>query len=335
MTKVSVIIPAYNAMTYLPKTVESVFKQTFTDFEVIIVNDGSSDGIEQWVNTITDRRVKLISQKNQGAAAARNTGIAHAKGAYIAFVDSDDLWEASKLEKQVYCLDNNPNVGLVYVWVASIDAKGNHLGKIYSNDSCGYVWEKMVQGNIVWSGSASMVRRDCFEKLGVFDQNLRFAEDWEMWIRISRNYSFAVIKEPLVYYRHHANNKSQNYIKTIDNFRLIVEKSFQSVPFELLYLRNRSYSGVNFLFAWKCIQNQEPDCNKAEYFRSQAFKHNPLIIFSKENFRLTIAIFLMRWFGTNGYIQVTKQLNTVQNFLDSFTRKKIYNTSKTKELLPK
>ena len=78
MTKVSVIVPAYNAMTYLPKTIDSVLEQTFTDFEVIIVNDGSSDDIEKWVDTITDNRVRLISHQNQGAATASNTGIAHA-----------------------------------------------------------------------------------------------------------------------------------------------------------------------------------------------------------------------------------------------------------------
>ena len=320
MTKVSVIIPAYNAMTYLPKTIESVLKQTFTDFEVIIVNDGSSDGIEEWVDTITDNRVKLISQKNQGAAAARNTGIADAKGAYIAFLDSDDLWEPTKLKKQVYCLDNNRDVGLVYAWISLIDENGNNRGKIFANNSEGYVWEKLIEENIVMSGSAAMVRRDCFEKLGVFDQNLRFAEDWEMWIRIASNYSFAVIKEILVYYRDHPNNKSRNYIKTIDNFRLIFEKSFQSVPFELLYLRNRSYSRVNLIFAWKCIQNQEPDCNKAEHFREQALKHNPQLLFSKHNFRLTIAIFLMRWFGTNGYIQLIKQLNGMRRFIGNLTK---------------
>ncbi|MEM6401603.1 MAG: glycosyltransferase [Cyanobacteria bacterium P01_D01_bin.116] len=320
MTKVSVIVPAYNAMTYLPKTIESVLKQTFTDFEVIIVNDGSSDGIEQWVDTITDNRVKLISQKNQGAATARNTGIADAKGAYIAFIDSDDLWEPTKLKKQVHCLDKNPDVGLVYAWISSIDKNGNNRGKIYASNSEGNVWEKLIEENIVRSGSAAMVRRDCFEELGVFDQNLRFAEDWEMWIRIARNYSFAVIKEPLVYYRHHANNKSRNYIKTIDNFRLIIEKTFESVPFELLYLRNRSYSRVNLIFAWKCIQNQEPDCNKAEYFRNLAIKHNPQLLFSKHNFRLIIAIFLMRWFGNNGYIQLIKQLNGMRRIISNLTR---------------
>lgn len=320
MTKVSVIIPAYNVMTYLAKTVESVLKQTLTDFEVIIVNDGSSDGIEKWVDTIADNRVKLVSQKNQGAAAARNTGIAHAKGTYIAFIDSDDLWEPTKLKKQADFLDKNSDVGLIYAWIISIDANGNNRGKIYASNLEGYVWEKLIEENIIRCCSAAMVRGDCFEKLGVFDQNLRFAEDWEMWIRIARNYSFAVIKEPLVYYRHHPNNKSRNYIKTVDNFRLIVEKSFESVPFELLYLRNRSYGRVNLIFAWKSIQNQQPDHNQAEHFRVQAFKHNPRLFFSKENFRLTIAIFLMRWFGTNGYIQVLNQLKIVRQFIGSFTR---------------
>ncbi|MGB6296808.1 MAG: glycosyltransferase [Rivularia sp. (in: cyanobacteria)] len=318
MTKVSVIIPAYNAMNYLPQTVESVLKQTFTDFELIIVNDGSSDGIEQWVDTITDNRIRLISQKNQGTATARNTGIAHAKGAYIAFLDSDDLWEVSNLEKQVYCLDNNPDVGLVYVWVKSIDAEGNDLGQIYGNDAEGYVWEKMLQENIIRSGSASMVRRDCFEKSGVFDQKIKFVEDWEMWIRISRNYSFAVIKEPLVYYRFHPNNKSKNNIK--DEFRLVIEKSFQSVPFELLYLRNKTYSHINFIIAWKYIRNQEPDCDKADYFRNQALKHSPQLLFSKQNFRLTIIIFFIRWFGNDGYMEVRKQLSGVRQFIGYFSQ---------------
>lgn len=323
MTKVSVIIPAYNAMSYLPQTVESVLKQSFTDFEVIIVNDGSSDGIEQWVDTITDNRVRLISQKNQGTATARNTGIADAKGAYIAFLDSDDLWEVSNLEKQVYCLDNNPDVGLVYVWVKSIDAEGNDLGQIHGNNSCGYVWEKMLQENIIRSGSASMVRRDCFEKSGVFDQNIKLSEDWEMWIRIAKNYSFAVIKEPLVSYRFHANNKSKSRIKIVKDLRQVIEKSFQSVPFELLYLRNKSYSRINFIFAWKYIRSQEPDCHKADYFRNQALKHSPQLLFSKQNLRLTIIIFFIRWFGNDSYMEVRKQLSGVRRFIGYLSQSKL------------
>ena len=320
MTKVSVIVPAYNAMTYLSKTIDSVLEQTFTDFEVIIVYDGSSDDIEKWVDTITDNRVRLIHQINQGASIARNNGIAHAKGDYIAFLDSDDLWEPTKLEKQVNCLDNNPDTGLVYSWISSIDANGNYRGKIYASHTEGSVWEKLIENNIVRSCSAAIVRRECFEKLGVFDTSLKFAEDWEMWIRIASSYSFAVIKEPLVYYRHHSNNKSKNYIKKVDNFRIIIEKSFQSVPFELLHLRNKSYSRINIVFAWKCIQSQYPDSNQAENFRQQALKHNPLMTFSKENVRLTIAIFLMRCFGSNGYIKFVNQLNQTRKLVGNFTR---------------
>ena len=320
MTKVSVIIPAYNAMNYLPKTVENVLKQTFTDFEVIIINDGSSDGVEEWVSTIKDNRVKLITQKNQGASTARNNGIAHATGEYIAFLDSDDLWEPTKLEKQVHCLDNNPGTGLVYAWILSIDAKGNYRGKIYANTTEGDVWKKLIERNIVRSCSAAMVRRECFEKLGFFDTSLKFAEDWEMWIRIATNYSFAVIKEPLIYYRHHANNKSQKYTQTIENFRIIIEKSFQSVPFELLYLRNRSYSRINLIFGWKCVQSKQPDCDKAENFRQQALKHNPQIAFSKENFRLVIAIFLVRYFGRNGYIKFVNHLNQTRKLVSNFNK---------------
>ena len=104
MPKVSVIIPTYNAMTYLPETVESVLRQTYSNFELLIIDDGSSDQTVQWVSQLVDSRVRLISQENQGASVARNTGIAHAQGEYVAFLDADDLWEPTKLEQQVRCL---------------------------------------------------------------------------------------------------------------------------------------------------------------------------------------------------------------------------------------
>jgi len=177
----------------------------------------------------------------------------------------------------------------------------------------------MLQGNIIWSGSAAMVRRVCFEKSGVFDPDVRFVEDWEMWIRISKNYSFAVIKEPLVYYRFHPNNKSKNHTKIKNELRLIVEKSFQSVPFELLHLRNKAYSNINFIIAWKSIKYHEPDCNQAEYYRNLALKHNPRLLFSKQNFQLTRDIFLIRWLGAKGYTQVKTQVKGVRQLIGNFT----------------
>jgi len=135
MPKVSVVIPAYNAMTYLPETVESVLKQTFTNFEVLIINDGSSDHIMQWVTEISDSRVRLISQENQGLPGARNTGIAQAQGEYVAFLDANDWWEPTKLEKQVRCFEERPSVGLVYTWTALINASRQPNGRLYQTRS--------------------------------------------------------------------------------------------------------------------------------------------------------------------------------------------------------
>ncbi len=129
--KVSVVIPAYNAMTYLPETITSVLQQTYTDFEVVVVNDGSTDKIEEWIVQISDPRIKLVSQANLGLAGARNTGIRESQGKYLAFLDADDLWEPTKLEKQVKILEKNPEVGLVYTWVTYIDETGQSTGRVF------------------------------------------------------------------------------------------------------------------------------------------------------------------------------------------------------------
>ncbi len=111
-------------MSYLPETIANVLEQTYTDFEVLVVNDGSTDNIRSGYQVVDDSRVKLISQTNLGLAGARNTGIKESQGEYLAFLDADDLWESTKLAKQVQVLDSHPEVGLVYTWVAYIDERG-------------------------------------------------------------------------------------------------------------------------------------------------------------------------------------------------------------------
>lgn len=302
MPKVSIVIPAYNAMSYLPETLENVLKQTFDDFEVIVINDGSSDETEQYVFQIKDPRIKLIYQENQGLAGARNTGIAHAEGEYITFLDADDLWEPTKLEKQVQVLEENPEVGLVYTWVVLINEKGESTGRVFKNYAEGNVWEKLTEHNIIECGSVAMVRRHCFETCGVFDRNLRsFVEDWDMWLRIANHYSFKVIKEPLVYYRQHSTSASRNWEAMEQSFQLVIEKAFDSVPPELQYLKNRSYGFTKLCLAWKPLQSVQKDYKKAIDFRKQAVAYYPQLRFSKEYFRLSLAIAIMRWFGADGY----------------------------------
>jgi len=305
MSKVSVIIPAYNAMTYLPKTVESVLKQTFTDFEVLIVDDGSSDNTAEWASQLTDPRIKLVFQENQGAAGARNTGITNSQGEYIAFLDSDDLWEPTKLEKQVKCLDENLSVGLVHTWIAFVDQQSNLAGKVMTTRGEGDIWKQVVEYNPVRCGSTAMVRRCCFD-FGVFDQSIRFAEDWDMWIRIASRYSFAIVKEPLVYYREHPHNKSKNYEKLLLSLCQIIEKSFQSVTPELLYLKNKAYGRAYLHVAWKAFYCE--NYTRASELRQQAITYYPQLRYLKNCIRLSLLLVIHHWFSSQTYQTMQKML---------------------------
>ncbi|MGF1496384.1 MAG: glycosyltransferase family 2 protein [Elainellaceae cyanobacterium] len=253
MPKVSVVIPAYNAMPYLPQTVDSVLQQSFTDFEVLIVDDGSSDNTANWVAQITDPRVRLICQSNQGAGAARNTGVKNAQGDYIAFLDADDFWEPTKLAKQVQRLDQQPKVGLVHTWITLANPDGSLSDRTMQTNGEGHIWNQVVVYNPLKCGSTAMVRRQCFEELGYFDQSLKYSEDWDMWIRIARKYAFSVIHEPLTNYRIHPFNKSKNYEGQLQCFRQIIDKAFESPPPEYRHLKNCSYARAHLHAAWRAF----------------------------------------------------------------------------------
>ncbi|HEY9826962.1 MAG TPA: glycosyltransferase family A protein, partial [Stenomitos sp.] len=227
MPKVSIVIPAYNAMQYLPETLTNALQQTYDDYEVIIVNDGSTDGTGEWVTHFNHPKVSLITQENQGLSGARNTGILHAKGEYIALLDADDLWHPSKLAKQVELLDASPNAGLIYTWTALVDEHGQPTGRFFSAQDEGKVWERLLEFNMVGCGSVPLIRRACFEEVGNFDRNLRsFVEDWDLWLRMAKRYDFRLIKEPLVYYRQRPGSASRNWEAMERSYRIVVEKNF-------------------------------------------------------------------------------------------------------------
>jgi glycosyltransferase involved in cell wall biosynthesis len=317
MPKVSVVIPAYNAMTYLPKTLDSVLQQTFTDFEVLLVNDGSTDSIESWFTTVNDNRVKLISQANQGLPGARNTGIKEAQGEYIAFIDADDLWEPTKLEKQAHSLDAKPEVGLVYAWTLLIDQHGNSTGTVTAAQAEGNVWEKLLLGDVVGSGSAAMIRRSCFDQVGMFDTELTSIEDCDMWVRIAAHYPFAVIKEVLVYYRQHPSGMSRNYDRMAQNSRLKIDKNFAQVPLEMLYLRPRAYGHAFLWLAWKIIFEDGAN-ERANHYAQQAGLHYPQIRYSAKFLRLQVVLTFIRIFGADRYKQLKKLSYQLQGELPRY-----------------
>ncbi|MGL5875333.1 MAG: glycosyltransferase family 2 protein [Xenococcaceae cyanobacterium] len=309
--KVSVIIPTYNAMSYLPSAIESVLKQTFSNFELIIVDDGSTDRTVEWTSELTDSRIKVILQDNYGSARARNQGIAIADGEYIALLDADDLWESTKLEKQVRFLDENPEIGIVDTWTLLIDDSGQSTGKVVVSKANRDVWQQLVQFQPVCAcDSTPLIRRQCFETVGLFDENLLFLEDLDLWIRLAERFKFDAIKEPLVRYRQHSGSKSTNCRETLLAFRQIIEKTFESAPVELLYLRDRGYGRVNLYLAWKSLINNDRD--RAIHFRLSAIAHYPQLKYSWDYFRLTIALWLMQNFGTQTYEKVRAIAQTLR-----------------------
>lgn len=319
MPKVSVVITAYNAMAYLPQTMESVLWQSFTDFEVVLVNNGSTDNIVEWVAQLKDPRIKLISQENRGIPRGWNRGIAHAQGEYITFLDADDLWDPTKLEKQVKILDENPEVGLVYNWVILIDEYSQNMGglirrhSIVKCDAEGDVRKSLLEQDIIGCGSSAMVRRACFEEVGLFDPSFTIAADWDMWVRIGLRYPFKVIKEPLTYYRKHSRSMTSNWQAALQDCGVAIEKIFSYVSPELQYLKARSYGRLYFYHARQRVQSPARDYQEASLLYRRAICHYPQLAYCWQSLRLNVTIALLKLLGAERY-------NKLQQFLRSNLR---------------
>lgn len=241
--KVSVVCIAYNSMEFLPRTVESVLGQTFQDFELVLVDDGSTDHVVEWASGLSDPRVRLVSQPNQGIAGARNRGIREARGRYIAFLDGDDLWYPTKLELQVEALDLRPQAGLVHTLVELIDKQDRHLGYSTNMDVQGDARSAILISNFLGTASVVLVRRQCFDELGCFlsDPRVAWCDDWDMWTRIAMTYAFALVPQPLTRYRLHPNGASAKYRTLIPLVPAIVARLYESAPPELARLQPKTY----------------------------------------------------------------------------------------------
>jgi glycosyltransferase involved in cell wall biosynthesis len=202
-------------------------RQIYQDFEIIVINDGSTDNTEEIIRGFKDKRVKYIKKykKNRGISVARNIGIKMARGKYIAFLDSDDEWLLEKLDKQIKILhDGPPELGVVYSNLCYIDENGKNMNKLRNPKKEGYIYEDLLDRNYVGPPSTLLIRKECFNRVGLFDDLLNAQEDWDMWIRIAKYYRFALVKIPLVKYRSHSNQVSKNLeVKIITANRILVK----------------------------------------------------------------------------------------------------------------
>ena len=229
MIQVSVIIPTYNRVTVLPRAVDSVLAQQGVEFELIIVDDGSTKKLEGgWWMVDGDKPnakhpppsdIRVFHQENKGPAAARNTGIKAAKGTWIAFLDSDDEWKPGKLKAQLRFFEDNPDYLICQteeIWIRN----GLRVNPMKKHQKFGgWIFEKCLPLCVV-SPSAVMMHRKLFDKIGFFDESLPACEDYDLWLRIAAKYPIGLIEKPYIFkYGGHADQRSREF-PAMDRFRI-------------------------------------------------------------------------------------------------------------------
>ena len=228
---VSVVIPAYNAQSFIERTLLSVLAQSHRNIEVIVVDDGSDDATLSIVESYArqDGRIKVIRQKNKGVASARNTGILASRGSFVAPIDADDLWNAAKLEKQlaVFASDSR-ELGLVYSLYRTIDKDDLLILTPRRASPSGWIFMQHLGQNFIGNGSSPMFRREILLEMGGYSSRLHESdaqgcEDFLIQLAIASKYRFGVVKEHLVGYRRTAGNMSRDFVRMLISRRMVLE----------------------------------------------------------------------------------------------------------------
>jgi glycosyltransferase involved in cell wall biosynthesis len=224
--KVSVIIPVYNGARFLGRAIESVVSQTYPNWELIVVDDGSTDETLRVLSAFGSR-LQVIRQENLGQSVARNTGMQSARGEYIAFLDSDDMWDSEFLETMVSVASQHPQASVYYCSARLMDAEGRDLPQLTS--AClaptNLIYKTLLRANFLIVG-AVLIRRSAILAVGLFDPSLRAVEDWDLWLRLARNHVFVGIPKCLVRKRLHSSSLSTDVCQMRQAIAYVVEKHF-------------------------------------------------------------------------------------------------------------
>ena len=208
--EVSIIVPTLNDREYIEDALRSIFAQTYTDYEVIVVDGGSTDGTEKIAGGYSNRII-FFQQRGSGVSQARNEAIRKAKGRYITFLDADDLWYSDKLKIQHEFMEEHPGYGFCSSDVDFFDQTGITIkGAIQAEKKLrsGYVFNELFTNNFI-SSATIFLRRECFEKAGLFDEDIFFAEDTDMWLRVAKEFELGYIPHSLAKYRVHPQARTQ------------------------------------------------------------------------------------------------------------------------------
>jgi len=231
MATVGVIIPAYNAAGYLPFAIESVMSQTFEDWQILLVDDGSTDNTAEVVAPFAQRlgaKLKYIRQENRGLPAARNTAIRNSDAEFLALLDADDVWLPIRLEESVKALRERPQAGMAYGLVTGIDPE-DRLGPPWVgnlSDVEGHIARQIYTRKVHLPCPTITFRRRCVDEVGMFDETMRATEDRDLWLRIALRYEVAFVPKILAYYRQSASSMSGDPQRMLTSQRQFIRKHY-------------------------------------------------------------------------------------------------------------
>ncbi|WP_309092533.1 glycosyltransferase family A protein [Phenylobacterium sp.] len=277
---VSVVIPLHNGAETIEETLQSVQRQTWPNLEIVIVDDGSTDDGPARVARLRreDGRIRLLRQPNAGVAAARNNGAAAAAGAYLAFVDADDLWGPDKIALQMAALEaGGPEVGLVYTWSALINEEGRVYSVWHRPEHEGRVFGELCRANFVGNGSCTLMRREAFERVGGYDSSLRSrgaqgCEDLMIYLRIAEHYEFRVVRRHLTGYRVTRANMSSDALRMLWSCELTLAAFRDAYPQYASHFDAHEREMVYWLLARALTTG--PWRNVAVLLTRQGFRHS-------------------------------------------------------------
>jgi glycosyltransferase involved in cell wall biosynthesis len=301
MPKISVIIPTYNHSKFICDAIDSVLMQGYQNKEIIIVDDGSTDNTGTLVRKYIRLGVKYIYKKNGGVASSRNVGIVNSTGRLISFLDSDDVWLKDKLSLQYDRLVANKETGLVGCgyYITDHDLNVIKVVKALNFRNRNVLLSNLLIKNVIYgSSSGVLLKRDCFDKVGLFDEELSCAEDWDMWLRIARFYSVEFIEEPLLKIRDNPGSmsSSNNCYKMLKYELQFIDKIFSKKPLQGKWFLKRkaySYRYCSAAIAYKAGRKRK----RVAKCCFKAFSLFPPIIFNKSAFGLGLwSILGEKWF---------------------------------------
>ena len=268
--EISVLLSSYNHEKYIRRTIESVLNQTFTNFELIIVDDCSTDNSKDVINSYSDQRIRtFFLEPNQGMGMAFNFSVKQATGKYLARIDSDDFWRLDKLQKQYDYMEKHPETGACFSWVKVIDENENEVPPYICERGELFTAKNRTQGEWLYyfyfkgccvCHTSAFIRREILDNVGIYNYSLKQIQDLELWVRIAKKYSLYVICEPLVYYRW--------FVSTTPNVSAPTQDVLTRGMFEFFYL----------LFDFHNDLSDEVFANafRNEFTRKDASTHNEL-----------------------------------------------------------